>query len=79
MNDITSRKPDEIMTADIAIIGGGASGLCAAIEARGRGADVVIIEKRPTSGGNISMTEGMIGYCVYSGRHAAAHIMDNME
>ena len=61
MNDITSRKPDEIMTADIAIIGGGASGLCAAIEARGRGADVVIIEKRPTIGGNISMTEGMFG------------------
>ena len=61
MEDITRRTPDEIMTADIAVVGGGASGLCAAIEARGRGADVVIIEKRPAIGGNISMTEGMFG------------------
>lgn len=50
---------DEILTADIAVIGGGAAGLCAAIEARSRGADVIIIEKRAATGGNIALTEGM--------------------
>lgn len=28
---------------------------------------------------NYQMSGGMIGYCVYSGRRAAAHIMDNMD
>lgn len=49
----------EKINADIAIVGGGAAGLCAAIEASGRGRSVIIIEKRKSTGGNIGFTEGM--------------------
>ncbi|MEG1878540.1 MAG: flavocytochrome c, partial [Pseudoflavonifractor sp.] len=37
---------------DVVVIGSGGAGLAAAIEAKAAGADVIILEKMPTSGGN---------------------------
>lgn len=39
-------------THDIVVIGSGGAGLSAAIEAKSAGADVIILEKMPTTGGN---------------------------
>ncbi|HJN24882.1 MAG TPA: FAD-dependent oxidoreductase, partial [Rhodospirillales bacterium] len=40
------------MTCDVAIIGGGISGLSAACELKGRGYNVVVLERQARSGGN---------------------------
>ena len=45
-------------TRDVVIVGTGFSGLSAAIEARGRGADVLVIEKMPVYGGNSIVNGG---------------------
>ena len=50
------------MTADVAVIGAGPSGLAAAVEAAESGLSVVLVEKKGFLGGNVSGTEGMFGY-----------------
>jgi len=45
-------------TRDVIIVGTGFAGLCAAIEARVRGADVLVIEKMPVYGGNSIVNGG---------------------
>jgi flavocytochrome c len=45
-------------TRDIIVVGSGFAGLSAAIEARGRGADVLVIEKMPVYGGNSIVNGG---------------------
>lgn len=44
----------DILTADIAVIGGGLAGVCAAIGAARQGASVVLVQNRPVLGGNSS-------------------------
>jgi len=45
-------------TRDVIVVGTGFAGLSAAIEARGRGADVLVIEKMPVYGGNSIVNGG---------------------
>lgn len=45
---------------DVAIVGGGASGLAAAIEARAAGSDVVLLEKNPRLGGSTAWSIGSV-------------------
>lgn len=47
-------------TADVVIAGGGASGLCAAIAARDRGASVLVIEQNHDVGGHAMVSGGRI-------------------
>lgn len=51
--------PDTTIDADVVVIGGGASGLCAAISAAQNGAHVVLFEKQAQLGGNGMMPEGL--------------------
>ena len=51
--------PDATVDADVVVIGGGASGLCAAISAVQNGAKVVLFEKQAQLGGNGMMPEGL--------------------
>ena len=51
--------PDETIETDVVIVGGGASGLCAAVAAAQAGARVVLLEKQAQLGGNGMMPEGM--------------------
>jgi flavocytochrome c len=50
----------ETIDTDVAVIGSGAAGLMAAIEASSSGADVVILEKLPRTGGATRTSSGMI-------------------
>jgi hypothetical protein len=45
---------NETIAADFAVVGGGLSGVCAAITAAREGLDVVLIQDRPVLGGNAS-------------------------
>ena len=58
---MTSNEPliTDSMKCDIAIIGGGGSGLAAAVAAAEKGADVIVLEKRNSFGGNTMMAEGL--------------------
>lgn len=56
--ETTERKWDE--AHDVIIIGSGFAGLAAAIEAKKAGADVVILEKMPTPGGNSIINGGIL-------------------
>ncbi|MGW1402954.1 FAD-dependent oxidoreductase [Streptomyces sp. NPDC002405] len=47
-----------INTADVLIIGGGGSGMCAAISAATSGASVIVLEKCPQVGGSTAMSVG---------------------
>ena len=57
MNDRSSSKP---WTADVVVIGGGGSGLAAAIEAATLGRSVVLVEKAPELGGSTAWSVGSI-------------------
>jgi hypothetical protein len=44
----------QVVEADVVVVGGGLSGVCAAVAAARRGVDVVLINNRPVLGGNSS-------------------------
>ncbi len=62
---------DKTAEADFVVVGGGLSGVCAAIAAARRGASVILVQDRPVLGGNCSseMRMGILG----------AHGDDNKE
>lgn len=45
-------------TVDVVIVGSGAAGLCAAIEAASKGASAIVIEKMKITGGNTRISDG---------------------
>ena len=49
-----TKRPVTVHDADVCVIGGGLSGMCAAIAAARHGAKVVLIHDRPVFGGNAS-------------------------
>lgn len=57
--EVYERTEVEIMTG-VLVIGGGGSGLSAAIEAREQGADVLLLERLSTLGGNTKLSQGMV-------------------
>jgi 3-oxo-5alpha-steroid 4-dehydrogenase len=46
--------------ADVVVVGLGAAGACAAIEARGAGAEVVVLERASGGGGTSALSTGQI-------------------
>lgn len=50
----------ETLTCDVAVIGGGGSGLSAAVRAAQKGAKVILIEKMDTLGGNSRFAGGLL-------------------
>jgi hypothetical protein len=46
--------PDKTETADVAVVGGGIAGVCAAISSARQGAETVLVQDRPVLGGNAS-------------------------
>jgi fumarate reductase flavoprotein subunit len=55
----TKISPSSTMDADIVVVGGGASGMCATVQAAQLGKKVVLLEKNAALGGNGFGTEGM--------------------
>ncbi len=51
--------PDEIIDADVVVMGCGATGMCAALTAAEAGAKVVVLEKQGHIGGNCAYPEGL--------------------
>lgn len=49
-----------VAAADVIVVGAGASGLSAAIEAAGAGAEVLVLEKNPVAGGSSRLSVGSI-------------------
>lgn len=47
-------------TVDVIVVGSGFAGLAAAIEARKAGANVIVLEKMPTLGGNSIINGGIM-------------------
>ena len=54
----TSKKPQFDKIFDVIVVGSGFAGLAAALEARLKGASVLLIEKMPTYGGNSAINGG---------------------
>jgi fumarate reductase flavoprotein subunit len=54
-----SGSPNELIY-DVVVVGGGGSGLAAAIEARAQGRDVVLLEKNPELGGSTAWSIGSV-------------------
>ena len=53
-----TKKWDE--TFDVVVVGSGFAGLAAAIEAKKAGANVIVLEKMPTAGGNSIINGGIL-------------------
>ena len=51
---------DEALTADVVVVGGGAAGIAAALEAHDAGAKVILLEKLAHLGGNTLISGGLI-------------------
>lgn len=60
MSGTSSRQWDGVDAADVVVVGGGASGLAAAIEAAAAGASVLVLEKNPVPGGSSRLSVGSI-------------------
>ena len=54
-----SYSPDETMDVDIVVVGSGASGVAATVQAAELGATTLLLEKSDVTGGNGRLTEGM--------------------
>ncbi len=61
--------PTSTLTADLCVVGGGMSGVCAAIAAARRGSKVILLQDRPVLGGNAS-SEIRMWICGAHGRDA---------
>ncbi len=59
---------------EIAVIGGGPAGLCAALSAARRGRDVVLFEKNGYLGGNVTLGLPLLSYLDLQGRRIAGGI-----
>jgi fumarate reductase flavoprotein subunit len=66
------------VTTDVVVIGGGNAGLAAAVEASGRGAKVILLEKMPALGGN-SIRSGGAFNAVDPVRQKAQGIEDSTQ
>ena len=74
-NEVPSVTADVTKTADIVIVGAGAAGLAAAIEAVDNGAEsVIVIEKTATTGGSLNFTSGSM-----SGAETIIQEIDGVE
>ena len=67
-----------VLTTDVLVIGGGGAGLCAAIEAADRGAEVIVLEKMPFLGGN-TLISGQAMNVVNPKTQVPAGIEDSIE
>ncbi len=65
---VITRAPIETIEADICVVGGGISGICAAISAARQGASVLLLQDRPVLGGNAS-SEIRMWICGAHGRY----------
>lgn len=54
------KAEDEVLSADVVVVGGGAAGIAAALEAADAGAKVVLLEKLAHLGGNTLISGGLI-------------------
>ena len=63
-NDVGSEAEavQKTLSADVVVVGGGASGLAAGVEALQKGLTVAVVEKKDYLGGMASGIEGMFGY-----------------
>src|SRR5690348_14957227 len=50
----------EVKKADVLVLGGGMSGLCAALAAAGQGAQVLVLEKGTRFGGSMFLSNGIV-------------------
>ena len=66
-------EPTETVEADVVIIGGGGTGMAAAIEATELGLNTVLIEKAGELGGAFVATEGMFGVGSHWQEEAGEH------
>ena len=74
-NEVPSVTADVTKEADIVIVGAGAAGLAAAIEAVDNGAEsVIVIEKTATTGGSLNFTSGSM-----SGAETIIQEIDGVE
>lgn len=74
-NEVPQVEADVTKTADIVIVGAGAAGLSAAVEAVANGAEsVIILEKTATTGGSLNFTSGSM-----SGAETIIQQIDGVE
>lgn len=74
-NEVPQVEADQTKTADVVIVGAGAAGLAAAIEAVDNGAEsVIILEKTSTTGGSLNFTGGTM-----SGAETIIQEIDGVE
>ncbi|MDF2892389.1 MAG: fumarate reductase/succinate dehydrogenase flavoprotein domain protein [Clostridia bacterium] len=73
-------KPQEAITKeyDVVVVGAGAAGLAAAIEAAEQGAKVAVLEKMPMVGGSTVLSGGIV-YGTGSELHKKAGVEDSVE
>lgn len=57
----TSLAAEISKNADVVVVGGGAAGLPAAVQAAEKGAKVILVEKNPYLGGGANAAEGLFG------------------
>ena len=69
---------DASYDTDVVVIGGGGSGLAAAISAEQNGADVIVVEKLGILGGSTNVSEGALN-AVDEKRQSAQDIEDSVE
>lgn len=68
--EASTATPTEHLKVDLVVVGGGLSGVCAALAAARHGCEVVLVQKRPVLGGNASseIGIGIVGAACANGR-----------